>query len=275
MFNFVLGCSILLSFYPPTAAADIHHYHRVISQAVKVKTHFDMLIWLQGEMQFYLPHEILIATWGDFDDGKILYDVISPLAGVRSHTANTETLTPLLLQLYRRWTDFKKCPYTMKVGESGFLLEKIELQCKLGHALKSMRCAMVHGMRDERHGVECLYVVFSTRPDYSPADRVTVGAILPYVDSALRQVSHLPNQAPAQALLGTEVPDVCLKPSHDLSTREAEIMFWVALGKTNPEIGCILNISEFTVKNHLQRVFKKLDVSNRAQAVAKFRELCE
>jgi DNA-binding CsgD family transcriptional regulator len=45
-------------------------------------------------------------------------------------------------------------------------------------------------------------------------------------------------------------------------------MEWVGKGKTNPEIGMILNISPFTVKNHLQRIFKKLDVMNRAQAVA-------
>jgi DNA-binding CsgD family transcriptional regulator len=45
-------------------------------------------------------------------------------------------------------------------------------------------------------------------------------------------------------------------------------MEWVGKGKTNSEIGMILNISPFTVKNHLQRIFKKLDVMNRAQAVA-------
>ena len=46
-------------------------------------------------------------------------------------------------------------------------------------------------------------------------------------------------------------------------------MDWVRLGKTNLEIGMILDISAFTVKNHMQRIFKKLDVLNRAQAVAK------
>ncbi len=55
-----------------------------------------------------------------------------------------------------------------------------------------------------------------------------------------------------------------------LSSREAEIMELVRNGKTNIEIGMILDISEFTVKNHLQRIFKKLDVTSRTQAVAKF-----
>ena len=58
-----------------------------------------------------------------------------------------------------------------------------------------------------------------------------------------------------------------------LSERERQIMAWVAQGKTNPEIGCILRISEFTVKNHLKSIFSKLDVTNRAQAVARMTRL--
>ena len=54
-----------------------------------------------------------------------------------------------------------------------------------------------------------------------------------------------------------------------LTAREAEILDWVRLGKTNDEIGLILEINVFTVKNHLQNIFKKLDVSNRMQAVVK------
>jgi DNA-binding CsgD family transcriptional regulator len=54
-----------------------------------------------------------------------------------------------------------------------------------------------------------------------------------------------------------------------LSERETQIMAWVAMGKTNSEIGAILNISGFTVKNHMQRIFQKLNVFNRAQAVSK------
>jgi DNA-binding CsgD family transcriptional regulator len=50
-------------------------------------------------------------------------------------------------------------------------------------------------------------------------------------------------------------------------------MEWICKGKTNQEIGLILDISAFTVKNHVQRIFRKLDVVNRAQAVSKMEYL--
>lgn len=52
-----------------------------------------------------------------------------------------------------------------------------------------------------------------------------------------------------------------------LSARELEIMKWVRMGKTNSEIAMILDLSTFTVKNHMRRIYRKLDVLNRAQAV--------
>jgi DNA-binding NarL/FixJ family response regulator len=40
-------------------------------------------------------------------------------------------------------------------------------------------------------------------------------------------------------------------------------------GKSNHEIGAILSISPLTVKNHMQRILRKLQASNRTQAVSK------
>ena len=53
------------------------------------------------------------------------------------------------------------------------------------------------------------------------------------------------------------------------SRREMEILHWVREGKSNEEVGQILGISGLTVKNHLQRIYKTLGVSNRTQAVAR------
>jgi DNA-binding NarL/FixJ family response regulator len=48
-----------------------------------------------------------------------------------------------------------------------------------------------------------------------------------------------------------------------LSPREAEILLWVAQGKTNYEVGLILGISAGTVKKHLEHVYEKLQVEGR------------
>ncbi|MDD2738688.1 MAG: response regulator transcription factor [Methylomonas lenta] len=53
-----------------------------------------------------------------------------------------------------------------------------------------------------------------------------------------------------------------------LTFREAEILMWIARGKTNKEIGIILSTSPRTVNKHLEHIFEKLGVSTRAAAVA-------
>lgn len=53
-----------------------------------------------------------------------------------------------------------------------------------------------------------------------------------------------------------------------LSTRESEIMKWLAYGKTVPEIAMILRRSPETVKFHAKNAYKKLDARNRGQAVS-------
>ena len=51
-----------------------------------------------------------------------------------------------------------------------------------------------------------------------------------------------------------------------LSAREAEILLWVAQGKSNHEAGIILDISAGTVKKHLENIYAKLGVESRTAA---------
>jgi DNA-binding CsgD family transcriptional regulator len=51
--------------------------------------------------------------------------------------------------------------------------------------------------------------------------------------------------------------------------REVEILRWMQKGKSNAEIAQILSISQLTVKNHVQKILRKLGAHNRTQAVAK------
>lgn len=59
-----------------------------------------------------------------------------------------------------------------------------------------------------------------------------------------------------------------LPPPNPLSDRELEVLQWAACGKTAWEIGRLLSVSEATAKFHLANVYRKFNVSNRAQAIS-------
>ncbi|NYZ12498.1 response regulator [Azospirillum sp. RWY-5-1] len=62
--------------------------------------------------------------------------------------------------------------------------------------------------------------------------------------------------------------EAILKQAFALTAREADVLLWIARGKSNREISTILGISPRTVNKHLEQVFAKLGVGNRASATA-------
>ena len=51
-----------------------------------------------------------------------------------------------------------------------------------------------------------------------------------------------------------------------LTAREAEVLYWITEGKTNPEIAIILEASPDTVKKHAANLYAKLGVPTRTSA---------
>jgi DNA-binding CsgD family transcriptional regulator len=54
-----------------------------------------------------------------------------------------------------------------------------------------------------------------------------------------------------------------------LTQREAEVFAWLLKGKSNSEIGQILGSAPRTIDKHVQRIFRKLGVVNRADAIVR------
>jgi transcriptional regulator EpsA len=248
----------------PFSAEDAKRHSRIIQEGIAVRRHYDFLIWLQGEIQHYLPHEIMLSAWGNFNANLINYDIVSALLGVRTDDTNMESVSPLLQGLFNRWIELDKVPYALSVGESGFLLEDEErgLRCPLGIALQGMRSLLIHGISDERGNHDCLYLIFSSKKKLDASSIDAIEILLPYIDSALGRLKPLP-------YCGHHVSSTPNIEDYGLSNREIEILNCVKIGRTNSEIATVLGISIFTVKNHLQNIFKKLDVYNRIQAVSK------
>lgn len=91
------------------------------------------------------------------------------------------------------------------------------------------------------------------KPDLSPRARDALELVGLYAHQALRRASR------------RDVRRAQLRKP--LTLREREVMRWVAIGKTNDEIGVILNIGASTVKTILARAQEKLDATRRTFAV--------
>ncbi|MGG7516551.1 response regulator [Allorhizobium undicola] len=63
--------------------------------------------------------------------------------------------------------------------------------------------------------------------------------------------------------------DEALRDAFGLTSREAEVLLWIAHGKSNRDIGEILGLSARTVNKHLEQIYVKLGVENRASAAVK------
>jgi DNA-binding response OmpR family regulator/DNA-binding CsgD family transcriptional regulator len=69
--------------------------------------------------------------------------------------------------------------------------------------------------------------------------------------------------------LSTTSEEIQLQQTLSLTSRESEVLLWISRGKANREIGEILAISPRTVNKHLEQIFVKLGVENRASAAAR------
>jgi DNA-binding response OmpR family regulator/DNA-binding CsgD family transcriptional regulator len=88
------------------------------------------------------------------------------------------------------------------------------------------------------------------------------------------ELSFLSSLGPDELLfrlteVNEEADEDLLQKRLELTSREAQVLLWISRGKSNREIGEILNISPRTVNKHLEQVFVKLGVENRAAAAAR------
>ena len=88
------------------------------------------------------------------------------------------------------------------------------------------------------------------------------------IDAASVQAER---ESPIVLSLSKEAPAPSMPKAADavaLTAAEHAVMHWLAAGRSNAQIGQCLGRSEKTVRNQLTRVYAKLGVVNRAEAVA-------
>lgn len=123
---------------------------------------------------------------------------------------------------------------------------------------ESVRTAVRYGARG--------YLIYGTFDENTVVQNIlaAAGGGSVFSASAVRVLAG-PPQPPGEASL-IHAADPAVEAL--LSEREAGVMQLLAAGRTNGEIAALLFLAPKTVKNHVNRIFAKLGVTSRAQAVA-------
>lgn len=236
---------------------DLEHLVMTIEKALEIQTRAQFFLWAQGALQGFLAHEALWCAHGDIENMRMRFESFSravPCARLESQMVHpADGLLPRLVDEWLRGGRVPRVCSSEETNQTG----RRQLIADLQRA--GFDHVMVHGVKEIQgeHGSFFVFAGMDHLPDAH--DSYVLELLLPHLHLALHRMLPHP-----EGRTGTEVAPAVL-----LSRREIQVLHWVRNGKTNQEIGQILGICAPTVKNHLQKIMRKLNVTNRAQAVGK------
>jgi transcriptional regulator EpsA len=228
--------------------------------SLKVQTAHQFFCWTQGLLQNLIRHELLICAMHKGESASFHVDSFSTAATqaalINNLFAQDTSLVPHLIQ---SWEENRFQPVIRDlrteppVADSGLVGE-----------LKRIGADQVlaHGTYDS-FGKLVSFFIFACR----------TGANMPRQAHLARLLIPALHAAWVHTQLIRPAINDSARAHHGgrdlLTPREQDILNWIYRGKSNIEIGIILGLSPFTVKNHVQKILRRLNVLNRAQAVGK------
>lgn len=235
------------------SALESASFVRVVEAALQLETEEEFIHWAAHDLQTILPHGMLLCGIGSVDAGTIhLRRIVSCNVPPEFAAMICRGEGGILSQIIADWCrDFRPKLYTFK-GDT----ERVSRLDPLGrYCLQNLA---VHGMRD----------LGSNMVSYFQFSRLTcrLDVSLAYLLELLVPYMHL---ALSRSLITRTDVIQATRETATLTARELEVMRWLRAGKTNWEIAQILGTSAHTVKNQVRGLLVKLQVRNRAQAVAK------
>ena len=231
---------------------------RAIEAGVRVASLHQLFLWTQGQLQALLPHAVLacmqFAPGGALLGIECLHGTVLAPPTLAALAGRRDGLAP---RIARHCMGGGHLPALFDAGgreEGAPALEGFRAEL----AALGFDSVLAHGTGQTAAGAS-VFVLFGLPMRPSARHAYFLELLLPYLHLALGRL-------PPRGRAGRA-------PARTLSARETEIVGWLREGKSNDEMGQILGISGLTVKNHLQRIYRALGVSNRAHALARCMEL--
>jgi len=229
-----------------------------LDAALRVHARHQFFGWSQGALQSLIPHDLLICGLRSSEPVSFYVESFSALTldlnRVNELFRQDAALVPHLI---KSWEKNRRQPLLSETGADGSLAAS-----GLARELTRIGATSVlaHGTYDVSGRLGSFFI-FACRPGAAgPRQVYLADLVVPFLHSAW-----------VRSQLSWTSDEVTMKPQVAglLTARELEIMKWLYYGKSNMEIGMILSISPLTVKNHVQKILRKLNVVNRTQAIGK------
>ena len=232
----------------------------VLEFSLKVHTAHQFYCWTQGVLQNLIRHELLICALHKGESSSFHVDSFSTTATqpalINSLFNQDTTLVPHLI---KAWEENHFQPVIRDIRK-----DSASAESGLVGELKRIDANefLAHGTYDA-FGKPVSFFIFACRSGRNLPRQVHLAKLLvPSLHAAWVHTQFI-RPASFESVRSHSGGQDLLTP------REQDILGWIYRGKSNIEIGIILGLSPFTVKNHVQKILRRLNVLNRAQAVGK------
>jgi transcriptional regulator EpsA len=252
---------------PATTVLNDTHIEAVVScaeSALEVRRRYQFFVWTQGSLQVLLPHQLAICGAYSRARHEVQFEAFNSVpvnAGLLAQFS--ESGSPAIAMLQNLWLAARCKPVSIAVEQM-----QGEAFAPLRHDLLAagFRELLAHGVsRPQRTAeIESFFVLGCQQQPYSARHRLCFELMIPHLHTTWQRVQSVERDMKELPPPGVARP----QSSGRITERERQILRWLREGFSNPQIGEALGISALTVKNHVQKILRKLNAANRAQAVA-------
>jgi transcriptional regulator EpsA len=228
-----------------------------IDVSLRVHTRPQLFSWVQGTLQSLIPHEVLVCGLQEGRQSAMRVDSFStaPVDCSKLNELFQQDIS-LVPHLIKLWEDNRCQAVTCDIERGPFASGALAREfSRLG-----VSTLLAHGTHDAGGNLTSIFV-FAGRPGALGTKQTYLAdLVVPYLHASW-----------VRSQVTWPLERAGVKPARTglLTPREQQILQWIYHGKSNIEIGMILEISPLTVKNHVQKTLRKLNVLNRTQAVGK------
>ncbi len=238
----------------------------VITESLRISQRTQLFNWLQGELQYLLGHEVMIFGIKSSENDAYHFEYFTSTRYFNDEQLSNviEQDTGLISQIIKIWRE-TTLPLFVTNQEniedfSHFSVINFNEDIVKNSELKNF---VMHGFGDSHSKISSV-VIFGRLHKFPSINLGNIlELIMPHLHCALVRVTSSRSNVVINAAAIANI----------MTKRESEILQWLHMGKTNWEISSILDISQLTVKNHVQNILRKLDVQNRSQAAVKAAKL--